>query len=341
MAPPAPTSRPEDFMTTTRRTLLQWTAACLSSGAVPAAFAQADSGFGKPVHFIVPYSPGGSTSFVARLVGDKVAELVKQPVPIENRPGGNTVIGMQTLARAPADGSTIGLAANTHLINGLLMKSLPYHPSDDFVAVATLVKTETILVVHPSVPAKTLPEFVALLKAKPGEFNMGSVGSAGITRLVGEMFLAEAGLKALNVAYPGTAPMLTDLVGGRVHFTCDTPVTSAPFLRDGRLRALAVTGDKRLAAFPDVPTYAEQGVNNMDVTLWFAVLAPAGTPKPAVARLNAAINRALAQPEVRSVLDQQFFAPYITSPEETAKMLQSDQERYRQIIARTGIKLEQ
>lgn len=326
---------------TTRRTLLQWAAACLSPGAMPAAFAQADSGFAKPVHFIVPYSPGGSTSFVARLVGEKVTEMVKQTVLIENRPGGNTVIGMQTLARSPADGSTIGLAANTHLINGLLMKGLPYHPSDDFVPVATLVKTETILVVHPSVPAKTLPELVALMKAKAGEFNMGSVGGAGITRLVGEQFQAEAGVKALNVAYPGTAPLLTDLVGGRVHFTCDTPVTSAPLIRDGRLRALAVTGDKRLAAFPDVPTFAEQGVRNMDVTLWFAVLAPAGTPRPAVARLNAAINRALAQPEVRSVLDQQFFAPYVSSPEETAKMLQGDQERYRQIVSRTGIKLEQ
>lgn len=326
---------------TTRREILRGLTAGVAGAAAPAVFAQTDGLFTKPIRFIVPYSPGGSTSFVARLVGDKVAESLKQSVLVENRPGGNTVIGMQALARSPADGYTIGLAANTHLINGLLMQSLPYHPLDDFTPVATLVKTETILVVNPSVPANSLPAFIELAKARPGALNVGSVGGAGVTRLVAEMFMAEAGIKGVNVAYPGTAPLLTDLIGGRVQFTCDTPVTSAPFVKDGRLKALAVTGSQRLAAFPDVPTFAEQGVRNMDLSLWFAVLAPAGTPKPIVARLNAEINRALALPELRSVLEQQFFVPYVSSVEASARLLMDDRARYQQIIRNAGIKLEQ
>ncbi|HEV7912140.1 MAG TPA: tripartite tricarboxylate transporter substrate binding protein [Albitalea sp.] len=323
------------------RTALKWLVAGVAAAAASVASAQAENYPNKPIRFIVPYSPGGSTSMVVRLIGDKMAETWKQQVLVENKPGGSTVIGTQALAKSPADGYTIMLVVNSHAANGHLLKNLPYDTMKDFVPVATLVKTELLLDVHPAVAASTLPEFIALLKAKPGAFNVATIGGGGVTRLMTELFMMETGTKAVHISYQGTPPMLTDLIGGQVQFIFDTPVTSLPFVKDKRIKPLAVTGPKRLPAFPDVPTFTEMGMPQIDMNVWFMAIAPAGTPKPIIAKLNAEMNRILTLPDVKQVLAQQIMEPYISTPEEASKLLQSVYDQYGQIIRKAGIKLEQ
>jgi tripartite-type tricarboxylate transporter receptor subunit TctC len=323
------------------RPILKTLLACVAATAASLASAQAENYPTKPIRFIVPYSPGGSTSMVARLVGEKMTENWKQQVLVENRPGGSTIIGTQALAKSAPDGYTIMLVVNSHAANGHLLKNLPYDTMNDFAPVATLVKTELLLDVNPMVPASTLTEFIALMKAKPGQFNVATIGGGGVTRLMTELFLMETGTKAVHISYQGTPPMLTDLMGGQVQFIFDTPVTTLPFAKDKRLKPLAVTGPKRLAAFPDVPTFTEMGMPQIDMNVWFMVLAPAGTPKPIIAKLNAEINRVLALPDVKNVLAQQIMDPFISTPEESAKMLRAVYDQYGKIIAKAGIKLEQ
>lgn len=323
------------------RSILKTLLACVAASAPFLACAQVENYPTKPIRFIVPYSAGGSTSTVARLVGTKLSEAWKQPVLIDNRPGGSTVIGTQALAKSPADGYTIMLVVNTHLANGHLLKNLPYDTMNDFTPVATLVKTELLLDVNPTVPASTLPEFIALLKEKPGQFNVATIGSGSVTRLISELFLMETGTKAVHVAYQGTPQMLQDLMGGQVQFIFDTPATTLPLAKDKRLKPLAVTGTKRLPAFPDVPTFAEMGLPQIDMSVWFMAIAPAATPKPIIAKLNAEINRILALPDVKSALALQVMEPFISTPEESAKMLRAVYEQYGRVIAKAGIKLEQ
>jgi tripartite-type tricarboxylate transporter receptor subunit TctC len=323
------------------RPILKTLLACVAATAASLASAQAENYPAKPIRFIVPYSPGGSTSMVARLVGEKMTEAWKQQVLVENRPGGSTIIGTQALAKSAPDGYTIMLVVNSHAANGHLLKNLPYDTMNDFAPVATLVKTELLLDVNPMVPASTLPEFIALMKAKPGQFNVATIGGGGVTRLMTELFLMETGTKAVHISYQGTPPMLTDLMGGQVQFIFDTPVTTLPFAQDKRLKPLAVTGPKRLAAFPDVPTFTEMGMPQIDMNVWFMVIAPAGTPKPIIAKLNAEINRILALPDIKTVLAQQIMEPFVSTPEESAKMLRAVYDQYGKIIAKAGIKLEQ
>ena len=312
------------------RPILKTLLACVAASAPFLASAQVENYPTKPIRFIVPYSPGGSTSTVARLVGTKLTEAWKQQVLVDNRPGGSTVIGTHALAKSPPDGYTIMLVVNSHLANGHLLKNLPYDTMKDFTPVATLVKTELLLDVNPTVPASTLPEFIALLKDKPGQLNVATIGSGSVTRLISELFLMETGTKAVQVSYQGTPQMLQDLMGGQVHFIFDTPATTLPFAKDKRLKPLAVTGPKRLAGLPEI-----------DMSVWFMAIAPAGTPKPIIAKLNAEINRILALPEVRNALALQVMEPYISTPEEAARMLRAVYDQYGRIIARAGIKLEQ
>ncbi|MES2248079.1 MAG: tripartite tricarboxylate transporter substrate binding protein [Pseudomonadota bacterium] len=323
------------------RPILKTLLACVAAGAASLASAQVETYPTKPIRFIVPYSPGGSTSTVARLVGTKLTEAWKQQVLVDNRPGGSTVIGTQALAKSPPDGYTIMLVVNTHLANGHLLKNLPYDTMSDFTPVATLVRTELLLDVNPTVPASTLPQFIALLKEKPGNLNVATIGSGSVTRLISELFLMETGTKAVHVSYQGTPQMLQDLMGGQVHFIFDTPATTLPLAKDKRLKPLAVTGPKRLAAFPDVPTFAELGLPQIDMNVWFMAIAPAGTPKPIIAKLNAEINRILALPDVRNALALQVMEPYISTPEESARMLRTVYDQYGRIITKAGIKLEQ
>lgn len=294
----------------------------------------------KPIRFIVPYAPGGSTSYVARLVGAKLAEAWGQQVLIDNKPGANTVIGSEALARSAPDGYTISLAASTHVTVPHLAANLPFDALRDFTPVAGLVTTQLVLVVHPSVAASNVSEFIALAKAKPNELNFAAVGTGSSTHLAGEYFKSVAGVKMQHVPYKGTAPALTDLIGGQIQLNFDTPVTSIPHIKSGRLRALAITGSKRLATLPDVPTFAEAGLPTYDFQLWFGVLAPAGTPGPIVDKLSAEIARILAVPEVKQQLAEQGLDTAYRPSAEFDKLIRSDHERFGRLIKSAGIKVE-
>lgn len=303
--------------------------------------ASAQQGYpNKPIRFIVPYAPGGSTSNVARLIGQKLTEAWGQQVIIDNRPGGNTVIGSEALAKSPPDGYTISLAASTHATVPHLLASLPYDPIKDFTPVATLVTTQLVLVLHPSVPANNLQEFIALAKSKPGQLNFASVGTGSSTHLAGELFNNVAGVKMQQVPYKGTAPALTDLIGGQVQLNFDTPITSIPHIKSGKLKAIAITGKTRLAALPQVPTFAEAGLPNYDFQLWMGVLAPAGTPKEIVNKLNTEIAKILTMPDMKEKLVSQGLEPFVSTPDQFAALIKSDITKFGQVIKTANIKLE-
>ncbi|MCC7182956.1 MAG: tripartite tricarboxylate transporter substrate binding protein [Rhodocyclaceae bacterium] len=231
----------------------------------------------KPIRVLLPYPPGGSTDTFTRIITQRLSESLGQPVVVDNRPGGNTIIGTDLAAKAPADGHTFILVASTYAINPSLFK-LPYDPNKDLIPIIQAGFSTLVLVVHPSLPPKTLKEFLAYAKANPGKLNYGTVGSGSITHLASELFADVAGISTVNVPYKGTAPMLTDLLGGQLQFALDTPVTSIPHVKSGKLRPIAVSSAKRLGALPEVPTMAEAGLP-FEINAWLGFLAPAGTPK--------------------------------------------------------------
>nr|AMK59106.1 hypothetical protein Alide2_1848 [uncultured bacterium UPO38] len=294
----------------------------------------------KPIRFIVPYAPGGSTSQVARLVAAKLTEKWGQQVLVDNRGGANTVIGTDAVVKSPPDGYTIGLQASTLATLPHLLSTLPFDPLKDLTPVSTMVTTQLVLVVHPSVPANNVKEFIALAKAKPNDLTFAAVGTGSSTHLAGELFKSVAGVKMLHVPYKGTAPALTDLLGGQIQCNFDTPITSIPHIRAGKLKALAVTGRTRLPSLPDVPTFAEAGLPEYDMQLWFGVVAPAGTPKDIVDKLATEIARIVALPEVKEQFVAQGLDGYAIGPGKFRALIESDLDRYGKIIKTAGIKIE-
>jgi tripartite-type tricarboxylate transporter receptor subunit TctC len=294
----------------------------------------------KPIRFIVPYAPGGSTSHVARLVATKLTESWGQPVLVDNRGGANTVIGTEAVARSAPDGYTIGLATSTLATLPHLIASLPFDPVKDLAPVASLIATQLVLVLHPSVPANNVKEFIALAKARPNQLNFAAVGTGSSTHLAGEVFKSVTGVKMQHVAYKGTAPALTDLIGGQIQLNFDTPVTSIPHIRSGKLKAIAITGKNRLASLPDVPTFAEAGLPEYDFHIWFGVIAPAGTSKDIISKLSTEIARILALPDVKESLALQGLDPFNLLPDQFGTLLKADLDKYGKVIKAAGIKIE-
>ncbi|MGK2900148.1 MAG: Bug family tripartite tricarboxylate transporter substrate binding protein [Burkholderiaceae bacterium] len=295
----------------------------------------------KPIRFIVPYAAGGSTSQVVRLIAAKMTENWGQQVLVDNRGGANTVIGSEALVKSAPDGYTISLATSTHTTLPHLLSSLPFDPIKDFAPVAGLGTTQLVLSVHPSLPAKNLSEFIALAKAKPNQLNFGAVGTGSSTHLAAEVFMSVTGVRMTHVPYKGTALILTDLIGGQIQLTFDTPISSLPHIQSGRLRPIAITGRTRLATLPDVPTFAEAGLPEYDFQVWMGVLAPAGTPKEIVNKLSTELARILALPDVKQQLaDQGLDAGAYKPPEQFAAQIRSDIDRYGKIIKAAGIKIE-
>lgn len=294
----------------------------------------------KPIRFIVPYAPGGSTSHVARLVAAKLTESWGQPVVVDNRGGANTVIGTEAVARSAPDGYTIGLTTSTLATLPHLIATLPFDPVKDLAPVAPLISTQLVLVLHPSVPANNLKEFIALAKARPNQLNFAAVGTGSSTHLAGELFKSVTGVKMQHVAYKGTAPALTDLIGGQVQLNFDTPVTSLPHIRSGKLKPIAITGKNRLASLPDVPTFAEAGLPEYDFQLWFGVIAPAGTPRDIISKLSKEIARILALPDVKENLSLQGLEPFAASPDQFGALIRADLDKYGKVIKGAGIKIE-
>lgn len=292
----------------------------------------------KPLRVLLPYPPGGSTDTFTRIITQKLSEALGQPVVVDNRPGGNTIIGTDLAAKAPADGYTFVLVASTYAINPSLFK-LPYDPNKDLIPIIQAGFSTLVLVVHPSQPPKTLKEFLAYAKANPGKLNYGTVGSGSITHLASELFADVAGISTVNVPYKGTAPMLTDLLGGQLQFALDTPVTSIPHIKSGKLRPIAVSSAKRLGALPEVPTMAEAGLP-FEINAWLGFLAPAGTPKEIVQRLNVEINKILQMPDVREKLAAAALEPGGGTPEQFGAVIKADLARWPAVVKKAGVKVD-
>lgn len=320
----------------TKARLLVMPALCLAwlSGAAGAAQVQYPT---KPIRLIVPFPPGGTTDVVARVIAQKLTENWSQQVVVDNRPGAGGIIGTELAAKAPADGYTLLLGSiTTHAVNPSLYKKLPFDPLRDFAPVSLAVSTPQVLVVHPSVAAKSVKELIALAKAKPGQLNYASAGTGTSPHLTFELFKSMAGVDLVHVPYKGTGPAITDLIGGQVQTMITGVVALYPHIKAGKLRALGATSAKRVAALPDVPTIAESGVPGFDVASWFGVFAPAGTPKPIVARLNAEIVKILAVPELRRKLAGQGADPATNTPEQFAAYVKSELARWSKVVKDTG-----
>jgi tripartite-type tricarboxylate transporter receptor subunit TctC len=293
---------------------------------------------GKPVRLIVPYAAGSSLDVQARLYAPKLAEGLGQQVFVDNRGGGNTVIGSEALIRSAPDGQTIILVAATHVIVPSLLTKVPYDPIKDFAPVANLTRNELALVLHPSVPAKTLKEFIALAKARPGRLNFGSPGTGTATHLSIELFNITAGIKMQHVPYNGAGPLTIDLLGGHIDSSLQAPITIIQHINSGKMRALGITGTSRLPALPQVPTFAEGGLPGYAVKLWFGVLAPAGTPKPIIDRLHGEFSKFMLLPDFREKLAGQGVDPYLLNPEQFAALIKADFEMWAKVIKTANIK---
>src|SRR6185436_19808162 len=234
---------------------------------------------GKPVRLIVPYAPGGGTSVVSRQIGQKLSEMWKFQVIVDNRPGGNTIIGSELMVRSPPDGYTLLFVTSTHTINPALLKT-PYDAIRDFAPVSTVSRSPLMLVVHPSLPVDNLRGFIALAKSRPGHLDYSTSGMATAPHIALEVFSMAAGIRMHHIPYKGGGPALVDLIGGQVQVHMTAPVNLIPNIKNGRIKGLALTGGGRLAALPDVPTFSEAGLPSFNLTNWNGVLAPADTPKP-------------------------------------------------------------
>ncbi len=293
----------------------------------------------KPIRLIVPFPPGGSTTIVARLIGQKLTESWGQQVIVDNRGGGNTIIGTEALAKSPPDGYTILLVTSTHIINPSLL-STPYDAIKDFAPVATVVGTETLMVLSLSVPANNLLEFIALAKAKPGELNYASSGSGTTNHLAGELFCILAGVKMQHVPYKGAGPATTDLIGGQVQMFMNNALPLIPLVKSGKIKAIAISGGTHLLALPQVPTFTQAGLSGFDVKSWQGILAPAGTPKAVIDKLSREIGKILAAPEFSEKLAVLGAEAFVSTPEQFSALLKSEMARYAKIIKTANIKIE-
>jgi tripartite-type tricarboxylate transporter receptor subunit TctC len=293
----------------------------------------------KPIRLIVPFPPGGSTTIVARLIGQKMTDSWGQHVVVDNRGGGNTLIGSAALVRSPADGYTILLVTSTHVINPTLL-STPYDAIKDFAPVATVVSTETLMVVHPALPANNLQEFIALAKSRPGELNFASSGSGTTNHLAVELFMIMAGIRMQHIPHKGAGPAVTDLIGGQVQMFMNNALPLTPFVKSGRIRAIAISGDAHLLSLPEVPTFTEAGLPGYEVKSWQGILAPAKTPQPVIDRLSQEIARILSTPDVREHLVTMGAEPFINTPRQFAALINTDMARYAKLIRDANIKLE-
>ena len=307
-------------------------AICFPSTAVAQAYPD------KPVRVVVVFPPGGSNDVVARIVFQKMSEIMGQQFVIENRGGAAGTIGSEVVAGSPADGYTIMVQSATHVANPHLYKKLSYDVLKDFIGVTTLARQVGMLVVHPSLPAKSVKEFLALAKTRPGEINYASAGNGSFVHLTMALLASVTNSKMVHVPYRGGGPAGTALIAGETHAMIATIGSLFPHIKSNRVRPLGVTSDKRTDQFPDVPAIAET-VPGYEFTAWVGCFAPAGTPRPIVDRLNAELKKALADPGVASKLTVQTLDPMHMTPEQFAARLKSDYDKYEKVIRISGAKI--
>jgi tripartite-type tricarboxylate transporter receptor subunit TctC len=290
----------------------------------------------KPLHLIVPYPPGGLTDASARMVAKSLSERLRQPVIIDNIAGGGGNIGADKAAKSTADGYTLYVGNNATVgINTLIYKKLPFDPIADFAPITLYAESQTILVVHPGLPARTVAELIALAKSRPGELNFGSTGTGGLSHLAGELFKSIAGVQMTHIPYKGTGPAQTDLLAGQIQLMFND--TAVPHVKAEKLRALAVTGGKRWPQLPDVPTFAELGIQGYESYNWFGILAPRGTPGAIIARLNRELVAVMQEPAVQEWMRSRGAEPVTGSPEEFAAYIRKDLAKWARVVKETGI----
>ena len=294
----------------------------------------------KPVRIIVPFAAGGPADVYARVLGQKLQEVLGQTFLIENRPGGGAIVGTEAAAKSPADGYTLLMMSNTHTVNESLFRKKPYELMRDFVPVAPINYSDLLLVVHPSVPANNLKELLALAKAKPNGLNYASSGPGTPYHMAGELFKAMAGVEIVHVPYKGSAGARTDVMGGQVQMMFDAVTTMAPLVKNGQLKAIATTGIARSAVLPTVPTVSEAGVPGYEATIWLGIMAPTGTPKPIVDKLNAEINKIISRPEVNEGWAKQGATAMNMNPEQFGRYLRDDIEKWAKIVKISGATVE-
>jgi tripartite-type tricarboxylate transporter receptor subunit TctC len=316
------------------------TASALLALAAPGAFAQGPAYPAKPITMVVPFPPGGPTDLVARVLAQKLGEQMGQSILVDNRAGANGNIGAQLVAKAPADGYTILYNTSSITLSPALYKSVSYDVQKDFAPVALVAVVPLALVVHPSIPANTVKEFVAYAKAHPGKLSYGSAGNGNVTHLGAFQFVQANGIDATHVPYKGSAPADVDLVGNQIQFMTDTVNSVMSFVRDKRLKMLAVTTSKRMTLFPDVPTLAESGMPGFEVGAWQGVMVPTGTPPAVVERLNAEIVKALKSPDVRERLALQGAEPLGSTPQEYGAYVKKELARWAGVVKATGVTLD-
>lgn len=312
----------------------------------PAARAQAPSAAdvaaypNRPIRIVVPYAPGAINDVLARAVGERLQEALGQPVVVDNRPGAGAVIGTHSVASAPPDGYTLLQVAAAHAINATLVPKLPYDSVQGFEFITLAAGSPFLLVGSPHFPARTVGELVALCKEKPGAYSYASSGNGGTAHLMGEMLKHMAGIDVVHVPYKGTAPGMTDVIGGRVQFTFSSYPGAAGALKSNRVRALAVTSKRRWQAFPDLPSIAEAGYPDYDADGWWGFVAPAGTPAAIVAKLAREINKALASPALKANLEASGLEVRGTGPKRFRAHVEAEIRTWGDIIRQAGIKLE-
>lgn len=309
--------------------------ACCSALAV-----QAQPWPSKPVRIIVPFAAGGPADIYARFVGQKLQEALGHSFVVEDRPGGGSLIGTEAVAKSPADGYTLLMMSNTHTVNESLIPVKSFDLMRDFAPVSPVNYSDLVLVVHPSVPAGSLKELVALAKAKPKFYNYASSGPGTPYHMAGELFKAMAGIDVVHVPYKGSSGARTDILGGQVHMMFDAITTMAPNVRAGKLKAFGTTGKLRSPVLPEVPTVSEAGVPGYEAVIWLGLMAPAATPKAIVERLNAEIRKVVNNAEVKDAWAKQGAAPMNMSTEEFGQYMKDDIAKWARIVKLSGAKVD-
>jgi len=294
----------------------------------------------RPIRFITPAQPGGTTDILARLIGMRLAEVVKQQVVVDNRASANGVTAAEMTAKAAPDGYTIFMGYHQHTVNASLIAKLPYHPVNDFTAITQATEAGLILVVHPSTPVRNFREFLEWTKQHKGPLNFGSAGNGSGGHLAGELYKSMTGIKAQHIPYKGSGPAMTDLLGGHYHYTFVGMQAAQAHVKAGRLRALAVTSLKRVPALSDLPTVDESGLKGFEIVGWYGVMAPAKLPKPIVNRLHQEIVGIINEPETQRRITADGSTPVGSTPEAFLKFLHADLAKWAKIVKESGATLD-
>lgn len=315
---------------------LQWIPLALLASVAQAA----DTFPSRPLRLIVPVPPGGGADFVARGYAQLLTQSLGQQVVVDNRPGGVFTVGSEIVAKAAPDGYTIGTLLTPHVVNPFVLKNLPYDTERDFTPVSLLVIVPGVMTMHPAVGPTHLKEVIALAKARPGQLNYASPGQLTSGHLSMEMLKLQAGIDITHIPYKGGAPAIADLISGQVQLMFESTNSIAPHVRNGRVRALAVTGTKRSISLPEVPTLIEAGVAGYEVNAWSGVIAPAGLPRPILERLNKAINAAILVPETKERFEQLGSEGGGGTPEQFAELIRRDSAKWADVVKRSGARID-